>query len=116
MPRRAAARATHFRTRISIPTPSDPGRRRFLALTAAAAGALILPGAPARAATAAQARGLVEALVAEITAMINSGRAEAQMLRGFEQIFLRYADVAIIAQTTLGSTGAAPATPRSAPM
>jgi phospholipid transport system substrate-binding protein len=102
MPRRAAARGTHFRTRISIPTPSDPGRRRFLALTAAAAGALILPGAPARAATAAQARGLVEALVAEITATINSGRSEAQMLRGFEQIFLRYADVAIIAQTTLG--------------
>lgn len=89
-------------TRISTPMPGDPGRRRFLTLGAACAGAAALPPLPAQALTGAEARGLVEGLVAEITAIINSGRSEDRMLRAFEELFQRYADVAIIAQTTLG--------------
>jgi phospholipid transport system substrate-binding protein len=97
------AAATRCLTPISIPTPSDPGRRRALALFGAAAAAgLAVPAAPARALTGAEARNLVERLVAEITAIINSGQSEARLLQEFERAFTRYADVPIIAQTTLG--------------
>jgi phospholipid transport system substrate-binding protein len=88
-------------TAISTRMPSDSGRRAFLGAAAAGTLALLWPR-PGRAVSAAEAQGLVQGLVADITAIINSGRSEAEMLRAFEQLFLRYADVAIIAQTTLG--------------
>ncbi len=76
--------------------------RRFL-LTAGLAlvAALSLPG-PARAMTEAQARQLIDQVVADINGVINSGRAEAAMYGDFERIFARYADVPTIARSALG--------------
>ncbi|NCO86677.1 MAG: ABC transporter substrate-binding protein [Rhodobacterales bacterium] len=76
--------------------------RRSLLLGASATTALML--APvARAATLDQARGLVDLLVRDVNAVIASGKAEAAMLRDFETIFSRYADVPTIARYTLGN-------------
>jgi len=75
-------------------------RRNFL-LTSAAAG-LIAFAHPALALSTGQARSLIDRLVGEINAVINSRQTEVQMYAAFEKIFERYADVAIIARTTLG--------------
>ncbi|MDR9485229.1 MAG: ABC transporter substrate-binding protein [Sediminimonas sp.] len=50
----------------------------------------------------ARAKVLVDKLVAEINAVISSGRSESQMFRDFEKIFDRYADVPTIARYALG--------------
>ncbi|WP_368345426.1 phospholipid-binding protein MlaC [Pelagovum sp. HNIBRBA483] len=78
----------------------DYRRREILAL---AMGALAT-GAPVGAAaqSAAQARALVDRIVADINAVIASGKSEAAMIRDFEGIFDRYADVPIIARYALG--------------
>jgi len=50
----------------------------------------------------AEARALIDRAVGEINGVINSGQSETAMYAAFEQIFARYADVAIIAQSALG--------------
>ena len=67
--------------------------RRGFALTVASG--LVLAGLPRRASalTVDQARGLVDKTVADINAIINSGKSESAMLREFEQLFAAYADV-----------------------
>lgn len=67
------------------------------------AGTLAVTAAPALAISAAQARALVDRLVAEVNAVIASGGSEAQMLAQFEVIFDRYADVPTIARYVLGN-------------
>ncbi len=49
-----------------------------------------------------QAKSLIDKLVNEINAIINSGRSESGMIGDFEKLFARYADVAIIARSALG--------------
>ena len=83
-------------------TSSDMTRRALLTGAAAAALVALLPAAPARAMTVDQASDLIGRLVGEITSVINSGKSEAAMLRDFESIFSRYADVPIIARSALG--------------
>ena len=73
-------------------------RRSFLLLT----GAACLPGA-AWALSGAEARSLVDLLVADINAVIASGKSEAEMIKDFEGIFDRYADVPIMARYALGA-------------
>ena len=51
------------------------------------------------------ARTLVDKVVEEINVIITSGNSEAKMLAGFENVFVRYADVPIIARSALGVTG-----------
>lgn len=77
-------------------------RRDFLA-TAALSLALAGFAGPALAITRPAAQGLVDALVRDVNAVIASGRSEAQMLRDFEGIFDRYADVETIAGYVLGA-------------
>ncbi len=72
---------------------------RRLFIGSAAAG---LIAAPALAVSQSAARSLVENLVTEVNAVIASGVGEAQMLRQFEAIFQRYADVSTIAGYVLG--------------
>lgn len=67
------------------------------------AGTAFVAAAPAHAISAGQARSLVDRLVAEVNAVIASGGSEAQMLRQFEAIFDRYADVPTIARYVLGT-------------
>ena len=87
---------------MKTPTSGNPGRRTVLLGAAAGLAATVLPVAPARAISVGTARSLIDRLVGEINGVINSGRSEAAMLRDFESIFSRYADVAIIARSALG--------------
>ncbi len=81
---------------------SNPTRRRFLGAGLAASGIAALP-LPALALTDAKARALVDDLVAEINKVIASGKSVNAMIADFERIFIRYADVNIIARSTLGA-------------
>ena len=75
--------------------------RRSVLLGLAAASALATT--PVLAATAAQAEAMIAKVVADVQAIINSGKGEGAMLRDFEQIFASYADVPIIAKSALGA-------------
>jgi len=59
-------------------------------------------GLPARAIGAAEAEKLVDQTVADINRIISSGKSEAGMIREFEAVFERHADVPRIARTALG--------------
>lgn len=83
---------------------NDLNRRRLLA-TVAGAGASLMLVRPALALSTGEARSLIDALVADINGVINSGRPEAAMFTEFERIFARYADVRYIAQSALGPAG-----------
>jgi phospholipid transport system substrate-binding protein len=78
--------------------PVQLDRRRFCALASCAG---LFPGT-AFALDTSEARRLVQSLVAEINRVIESGRSEAAMLQGFEQIFERYADTAAVAAYAMG--------------
>ncbi|WP_422025627.1 MlaC/ttg2D family ABC transporter substrate-binding protein [Roseovarius sp.] len=82
--------------------PSDLTRRRLLGAGLAATTALALP-LPAMALTDASAKALIDKVVAEINNVIASGKSLGAMIQDFERIFARYADVNIIAQSTLGA-------------
>jgi len=77
--------------------------RRAFVLCGLAATAGSLPARPALALTEAQARTLVDRVVTDINRVIASGKPVSGMIRDFEQIFRKYADVNIIAQSTLGA-------------
>lgn len=77
--------------------------RRTFASTGFAAASLIALPLPALALTDASARKLVDALVGEINKVIGSGKSLGAMIADFERIFTRYADVNIIARSTLGA-------------
>jgi len=76
-------------------------RRRFAAGFALGSVALALP-MPVAALTVDQARGLIDKVVADINGIIASGKAEGAMLKDFERMFARYADVAVISRSALG--------------
>lgn len=77
-------------------------RRTFLASALAGAGVLALP-LPSFALTEKDARALIDTLVGDINRVIASGKSEPAMIKEFERIFVRYADVPIMAQYALGS-------------
>ncbi len=88
-------------TRTTIPTPRKHSRRAVVA-GAGALGLLAVLPRQAAALTVGQARSLVDAVVADINSVINSGKSEAGMIRDFERIFATYADVPTIARSCLG--------------
>lgn len=57
---------------------------------------------PALALSQADAEGLIGKVTSDIFRVINSGKAESAMLRDFERIFVKYADVPVIASSSLG--------------
>ncbi|SLN54270.1 putative phospholipid-binding protein MlaC precursor [Roseovarius albus] len=77
--------------------------RRSVLGGAMAAAIATLP-LPALALTDAQAEALVNKVVGEINKVIASGKPLNAMIKDFERIFSRYADVNIIARSTLGPT------------
>ncbi len=79
-------------------------RRTFLTSAAAASALAALP-APLLALTEAGARSLVDSLVGDINKVIASGKSESAMIKDFEKIFVRYADVPIMARYALGPDG-----------
>jgi phospholipid transport system substrate-binding protein len=78
-------------------------RRSFGAGLAAIAGIAVsgLPRA-AQALTIEDASALISKAVGDVTSIINSGKSESGMMRDFEKIFTRYADVPTIARSALG--------------
>ena len=72
------------------------------ALATMAGGVAVAFTSPAFALTEDQARKLVDRLTADVMSVINSGKSEPAMYKDFEAIFAKYADVPIIAQSTLG--------------
>ena len=74
--------------------------RRHMIL--AAASASVLPQT-ASALSVEQSQSIVSALVAEVNAVIASGKSETAMIRDFEVLFDRYSDVPTIARYCLGA-------------
>ena len=72
-------------------------RRAITAILAS----LFLTG-PALALTKFEAESLIDKLTSDIFLVINSGKTEKIMLRDFERIFAKYADVPVIARSSLG--------------
>lgn len=79
-------------------------RRQLLGSALSLALIAALPGA-ALSATEAEARVLVDRLVADINAVIAAGKSEAAMIADFERIFITYADMPYIAAYALGADG-----------
>ena len=77
-------------------------RRTFVAL---ASYSVAIAGTPSWALTQGEARKLVDSLVAKTNSVIGSGKSEAAMIKEFQGIFRRYADVPIMAQYALGVDG-----------
>jgi phospholipid transport system substrate-binding protein len=78
--------------------------RRFL-ITALAIFFLANPIAfatPAAALSQAEAEKLIGALTNDVFKAINSGKSEAVLFKDFEKIFIKYADVSVIANSSLG--------------
>ncbi len=82
---------------MKILSDIQPTRRAFLV----GAGVSIMAG-PVFALSKSQATRLVDSLVGEINKVIASGKSEGAMIRDFEKIFVRYADVPTIARSALG--------------
>lgn len=83
--------------------PSDTLNRRSFVASAVAGLTLAAMPLPALALTEAGARTLVNNVVTDINRVIASGKSESAMLRDFEKIFVRYADVPIMARYALGA-------------
>lgn len=85
--------------------PNEVTRRQALGTCAAAlATGLAVIAAPGRvwAFDIGQARSLIDEVTSQVTSVINSGASEAKMLAKFEQIFVSYSDVPVIARSALG--------------
>lgn len=80
---------------------SDLSKRRFLALGGSSA-LVALAGRPALAISTSQASGLVQNVVTQVLALVNSGQSQQAVLTGFERIFAANADVQTIARTVMG--------------
>ena len=81
---------------------TDFSRRHLIAAGTAAATVLATPTL-SFALTDSSAKALVDLVVKEINRVIGSGASLSSMIREFERIFARYADVNIIARSTLGA-------------
>lgn len=81
---------------------ANPTRRTFLTSLMATVG---LAATPAWAFTEQNAKALVGQVVAEVQAVIGSGKSDSAVLRDLERIFVKYADVNIMAQYALGVDG-----------
>lgn len=85
--------------------PSNFQYRRMFVTSALAAPLLAALPLPALALSEAAARSLVNKLVGDINKVIASGKSESVMIRDFEKLFIKYADVPIMARYALGVDG-----------
>ncbi|MEM7320131.1 MAG: ABC transporter substrate-binding protein [Pseudomonadota bacterium] len=83
--------------------PSKFVNRRFLLSSACAGLGIMAAPLPVLALNENNAKALVDQVVTEINRVIGSGKSENAMLRDFEKIFVRYADVPIMARYALGA-------------
>lgn len=85
---------------MMIPMPSKIDRRLFVGGVVSLAFAR-----PAAALTQGDATAFIKRLIADIYKVIDAGGSEPAMIRQFEALFGRYADVEIMAQYALGVDG-----------
>lgn len=85
--------------------PSNLFNRRSFLTTAFSGLSLAALPFPAFAISENGARALVESVVDDINKVIASGKSESAMVRDFEKVFVRYADVPIMARYALGVDG-----------
>ena len=90
---------TPTRILMQISTDTSLTRRSLLALSGAA---VVAATGPAFALTTPEAKVLVGRLVGEINGIIASNKSEAAMIRHFDGVLNRYADMPIIARSILG--------------
>lgn len=76
-------------------------RRGFTSIALAASAAFGMP-LPVFALTVDDARGLIDKAVADVNRIIGSGKSESAMFGDFERVFVKYADVPVIARSALG--------------
>ncbi len=76
--------------------------RRSMLATSVASIALLAVSGPSFALTDAQATDLIDKLVIDLNRIINSGKPKSAMYLDFEKLFAKYADVNIIARSSLG--------------
>ena len=82
--------------------PSEFQFRRMFLTTALVAPLLTALPMPAFALTESSARDLVDRLVGDINKVIVSTKSDSSKIRDFEKIFVKYADVAIMARYAIG--------------
>nr|WP_248369034.1 ABC transporter substrate-binding protein [Aliiroseovarius sp. S1339] len=80
-------------------------RRAVLGGLAGLSVLALLPGRALAAISAEKAESLIGKVVNDINGIINSGASEATMIKNFEKVFVRYADVDFIALSALGPDG-----------
>lgn len=85
--------------------PSNLMFRRSFLTSALSVSALALLPAPLWALTEAAAKALIDKVIGDINQVIESNKSEAAKIRDFEKIFVRYADVGIMARYALGADG-----------
>lgn len=77
-------------------------RRDFMAAGSFTVIAFAGMGLPAFALDTGEARSLIDKAVADLNAIINSGKSQEAMFADFEKLFAKYADVKVIARSALG--------------
>lgn len=85
--------------------PSSFQYRRMFVASALSLPLLAALPLPALAISEAGARSLVGKMIADINKVIASGKSESSMIRDFEKLFIKYADVPIMARYALGVDG-----------
>jgi len=85
--------------------PSDFQFRRMFVTSALAAPLLAALPLPAFAISEAAARNLVDKMVGDINKVIAANTSESSKIRQFEKLFIKYADVPIMARYALGVDG-----------
>jgi phospholipid transport system substrate-binding protein len=83
-----------------MPNRFAPTRRAFVGLLSGAAAVALLP-VRVLAQSVSVARQLVDELLIDLYAMINSGSSSNRLYADFEDLLIRYADMPIIAQTVM---------------
>lgn len=86
---------------MAPPSFTSMSRRGLLVGAAAVLGASAAPVA-AQALNLATARALIDSAVGDVNRIIASGKSESAMFVEFEKLFVRYADVPVIARSALG--------------
>lgn len=85
--------------------PSKSLYRRSFVTSLVAAPLLAALPLPALAISESAARNLVDKMVGDINKVIGSGKSESAMIRDFEKLFVKYADVPIMARYAMGVDG-----------
>ncbi len=87
---------------IRTQTPMNKLSRRGFSLGLASISIAAL-ASPAFAISESKARSLVDLLVADLNKIISSGKSERSMIKDFEKLFAKYADIPVMARYALGA-------------